>query len=201
VAYLKLSSVKSSDVAHYVEAAAGTKGFVIDIRNYPSDNVMFTLGALLVDQESPFVRFTEPELSTPGAFRWTSPVSLAPKAPHYTGKVAILIDEISQSSAEYTAMAFRSARTAVVVGSTTAGADGNMSDFSLPGGQRSGISGIGVFYPDKTPTQRVGIVPDIEARPTVAGVLSGRDEVLETALRYILGNAVSDQEVQKMAHR
>jgi len=25
--------------------------------------------------------------------------------------------------------------------------------------------------------------------------------VLETALRYILGNAVSDQEVQKMAHR
>lgn len=27
-------------------------------------------------------------------------------------------------------------------------------------------SGIGVFYPDKRPTQRVGIIPEIEAIPT-----------------------------------
>ncbi len=201
VAYLKLSSVKSSDAAHYVEAAAGTKGLVIDIRNYPSDNVMFTLGNLLVDQDTPFVRFTEAELSTPGAFRWTSPSPLTPEAPHYTGKLVILVDEMSQSSSEYTAMAFRSARNAIVVGSTTAGADGNVSPFTLPGGQWSVISGLGVFYPDKTPTQRVGIVPDIEARPTIAGIRSGRDEVLETALRHILGNAVSDQEIQKIAQR
>lgn len=201
VAYLKLSSVKSSDAAHYVEAAAGTKGFVIDIRNYPSEFVVFTLGTLLVDQGRPFVRFTEADLSTPGAFRWTSPLSLTPKAPHYTGKLVILIDEISQSQAEYTAMAFRSARNAIVVGSTTAGADGNVSFFPLPGGQHSAISGLGVFYPDKTPTQRVGVVPDIEARPTIAGIRSGRDEVLETALRHILGNAVSDEEIQKMARR
>jgi C-terminal processing protease CtpA/Prc len=201
VAYLKLSSVKSADAAHYVEAAAETKGLVIDIRNYPSESVMFTLGALFVDQATPFVRFTQAELSTPGAFQWTSPLPLTPKAPHYTGKLVILVDEISQSNAEYTAMAFRSARNAIVVGSTTAGADGNISRFPLPGGQRSMISGLGVFYPDKTPTQRVGIVPDIEARPTITGIRSGRDEVLETALRHILGNTVSDQEIQKLAHR
>ena len=41
------------------------------------------------------------------------------------------------------------------------------------------ISGIGVFYPDKSPTQRVGIVPDIEVSPTVEGIRTGRDEVLE----------------------
>ncbi len=201
VAYLKLSSVKSSDAAHYVEAAAGTQGLVIDIRNYPSDFVVFTLGTLLVDQRRPFARFTEAQISTPGAFRWTSPVWLAPKTPHYAGKLVILIDEISQSSAEYTAMAFRSVRNAILVGSMTAGADGNVLLIRLPGGQHSYISGIGVFYPDKTPTQRVGIVPDIEARPTIAGILNGRDEVLEMALRHILGNTVSDQEIQKMAHR
>ncbi len=37
VAYLKLSSVKSADAASYVEQAAGTKGLIVDIRNYPSD--------------------------------------------------------------------------------------------------------------------------------------------------------------------
>jgi hypothetical protein len=34
IAYLKLSSVKIADAAHYVEQAAGTKGLIIDIRNY-----------------------------------------------------------------------------------------------------------------------------------------------------------------------
>lgn len=49
------------------------------------------------------------------------------------------------------------------------------------------ISGIGIFYPDGTPTQRVGIVPDLEVRPTIAGVRAGRDEVLEAGVSLALG--------------
>jgi hypothetical protein len=60
------------------------------------------------------------------------------------------------------------------------------------------ISGIGVFYPDKTATQRVGIKPNIEVRPTVAGIRAGRDEVLEEALRQILGRQVPASEIEKM---
>ena len=61
------------------------------------------------------------------------------------------------------------------------------------------ISGIGVFYPDKRPTQRVGIIPDVNVRPTIAGIRSGRDEVLEEALRQVLGGGSSAQEIEKMA--
>jgi hypothetical protein len=43
VAYLKLSSVKTTDAASYVEQAAGTKALIIDIRNYPSDFMVFAL--------------------------------------------------------------------------------------------------------------------------------------------------------------
>jgi hypothetical protein len=64
---------------------------------------------------------------------------------------------------------------------------------------RSAISGIGVFYPDKRPTQRIGIVADIAARPTIQGIRSGRDEVLEAALRHILGAAVPEAEIQRLA--
>jgi hypothetical protein len=60
------------------------------------------------------------------------------------------------------------------------------SPVPLPGGLSSAISGIGIFYPDKTPTQRVGIVADVEVHPTIAGIRAGRDEVLEEALRQIL---------------
>jgi C-terminal processing protease CtpA/Prc len=198
VAYLKLSSVKANEVAGYIGRAKNTKGLVIDIRNYPSEFVVFTLGSLLQERDTPFVRFTFGDLQNPGAFHWGNPLMLPAAQPHYSGRVVILIDEVSQSQAEYTAMAFRSSPNALVVGSTTAGADGNVSEIPLPGGQRSMISGIGVFYPDKKPTQRVGIIPDVEVKPTVAGIRAGRDEVLEEALRRILGAQTPESEIQKL---
>lgn len=53
--------------------------------------------------------------------------------------------------------------------------------------------------PDKTGTQRIGIVPDIEVSPTIAGLRAGRDEVLENAIRQILGDKASSSEIREMA--
>ena len=96
-------------------------------------------------------------------------------------------------------MAFRAAPRTIVVGNTTAGADGNVSQINLPGGLRTAISGIGVFYPDKRPTQRIGIVPDVDVRPTIAGIHAGRDEVLEEGVRQILGRDVPGDQIQRIA--
>jgi hypothetical protein len=186
VAYLKLSAVKNADMDDYRRQAADAKVLVIDIRNYPDEFVVFTLGGHLVTEPTPFARFTHGDMSNPGAFEWTEPVLLQPLRPHFPGKVVVLVDAVSQSQAEYTTMAFRAAG-ALVVGSTTAGADGNVSAIPLPGGLRTMISGIGVFYPDEKPTQRVGIVPDLEVTPTLAGIRAGRDEVLEAAVSRALG--------------
>ncbi|MEO5906483.1 MAG: hypothetical protein ABIQ11_07145 [Saprospiraceae bacterium] len=82
-------------------------------------------------------------------------------------------------------MAYRVATNATVIGSTTAAADGNVSEIYLPGGIRTMISGIGVYYPDGKETQRIGIVPDIEVKPTIAGIRDGRDEVLEKAIEVV----------------
>jgi len=70
-----------------------------------------------------------------------------------------------------------------VIGSTTAGTDGNVSRFSLPGNIATALSDIGIYYPDGRQTQRVGIVPDIEVIPTVLGIKAGQDELLERAIR------------------
>jgi peptidase S41-like protein len=199
VAYLKLSAVKASESAHYIEQAEGTKGLIIDIRNYPSQFVVFTLGPLLIDKISEFARFTWGDLANPGAFHWGPPTKVPPMTPHYEGKVVILVDEVTQSSAEYHSMVFRAAPHATVIGSTTAGADGNVSQIPLPGGLSTMISGIGVFYPDKKPTQRIGIVPDIVVKPTIAGIREGRDEVLEAAIRRVLGPIVPEFEIRALA--
>jgi C-terminal processing protease CtpA/Prc len=187
VAYVKLSSVLQKDASDYIERAAGTKVLVVDLRNYPSQFMVFAMGSHLVSQTTGFVRFTFPVVESPGSFVMSPVLTLRPASPQYTGKVVILVDETTQSQAEYTAMAFRSAPNSLVVGSTTAGADGNVSPIILPGGLRTAISGIGVLYPDGTPTQRVGIVPDLVVLPTIEGIRQGRDEVLEAAVSRALG--------------
>src|SRR5690606_22783989 len=154
---------------------------------YPSEFTVFTLGGRLVDEPTPFAKFTIGDPSNPGAFVWTPPVLVQPVRPRFSGKVVVLVDETSLSQAEYTAMALSASPDAIVVGSTTAGADGNVSQIPLPGGISSMISGIGVFYPDGTPTQRVGIIPDVEVRPTIEGIRDGRDEVLEAGVSHALG--------------
>jgi C-terminal processing protease CtpA/Prc len=98
---------QTDDAAKYVNAAEGTKGLIIDIRNYPSEFMVFSLGSLLVDAPTPFARFTRGDPANPGAFHWGTSLQLTPQQPHYAGKVVILVDEVSQSSAEYTTMAFR----------------------------------------------------------------------------------------------
>ena len=85
-------------------------------------------------------------------------------------------------------MALRAAPRVKVFGSMTAGADGDVSPIVLPGNFRTGISAIGVFYPDRKPTQRIGIVPDKIIEPTIAGIRAGRDEVLEAALEALSTN-------------
>jgi C-terminal processing protease CtpA/Prc len=71
----------------------------------------------------------------------------------------------------------------LLVGSNTAGADGDASAIVLPGDLRVQFTGTGVFYPDRRPTQRIGLVPDVRVTPTIEGIAAGRDEVLEEAVR------------------
>jgi C-terminal processing protease CtpA/Prc len=137
------------------------------------------------------VQFTRADLANPGAIVWGDSVKLEPAQPHFSGRVAILVDETSISQSEYTAMALDASPRAVVVGSQTAGADGNVSPIVLPGGIRTGFSGLGVYYPDHAPTQQVGVKIAVPCAPTIEGIRAGRDEVLECALK-----ALSDSKEQ-----
>lgn len=185
IGYINQEFLTKSHILRYGDEAMNLKGIVIDMRNYPRSDVRF-LTVLLIPEATEFVKFTKTNYNYLGDFVFTTPVRIGINNPHYyKGKVAILINEKTQSAAEYNTMAFRLAPKAKVFGSQTAGADGNMSYFTLPGGLNSAISGIGIYYPDGGETQRIGIIPDVEVKPTIQGIRAGRDEVLEKALEYI----------------
>ncbi|MEB2778633.1 S41 family peptidase [Algoriphagus sp. D3-2-R+10] len=186
IAYINNGSLKREHLSKIWGELENTKGLIIDIRNYPSDFPIYDLSAYLMPDSTPFVKFTNGSIEHPGLFTLNQSINVGEKnQDFYKGKVVILINEISQSSAEFHAMAYRVHPNATVIGSTTAGADGNVSPFYLPGGINTMISGIGVYYPDGTETQRIGIVPDIEIKPTIQGIREGRDELMEKAIEII----------------
>jgi C-terminal processing protease CtpA/Prc len=120
-------------------------------------------------------------------FYWKTGDSTGPQEPnpdHYRGKIIVLANNDTQSIGEFTTMALMAFPRTTVLGSPTAGADGNVSFIYLPGKITTHISGIGIYWPDKSPTQRIGIIPDIEVYPTINGIKQGLDEELECALEY-----------------
>lgn len=186
IGYVTLGSIKEQDVEIIKQEFENTKGIIIDIRNYPSTFVPFKLGTFFVSDHTPFVKFTRGNVNNPGEFTFFNGLEIAKSEKTYKGKLIVLVNELTQSSAEYTAMAFRAGANTTVIGSTTAGADGNVSTIMLPGGLRTMISGIGVYYPDGQETQRVGIVPDIVVVPTIKGLKNGKDELMDKAVELIL---------------
>jgi C-terminal processing protease CtpA/Prc len=186
IAYISNGTLKREYLPEIWKEIENTKGLIIDIRNYPSDFPIYDLSNYLMPKTTPFVKFTNGSIESPGLFTFTKSLNAGKKNKrYYKGKVVILINEISQSSAEFHTMAYRVNPNSTVIGSTTAGADGNVSQFFLPGGISTMISGIGVYYPDGKETQRIGIVPDIELKPTIKGLKESRDELLEKAIEVI----------------
>jgi len=183
--YITLANIKADDIAEIKRMFKNTKAIIIDIRNYPSHFVPFELGSYFMEKPTPFVTFTKGSVTTPGAFYFMEGPKIEPDGNNYKGKLAVLVNENTQSSAEYTSMAFKASPNCVIIGSTTAGADGNVSRISLPGGLSTMISGIGIYYPNKINTQRAGIVPDVVVNPTIEGIKNGKDEVLEKALEIL----------------
>ena len=185
IGYITLANIKQEDIPEIKKTLKNTKGIVIDIRNYPSTFVPFSLGSYFLSKPTSFVKFTQGNPNNPGEFIFTQSLKIPNEKDFFKGKLVILVNEKTQSQAEYTAMAFRAVKKSKIIGSTTAGADGNVSEISLPGGLRTMISGIGVYYPDGKETQRIGIVPDIVVKPTIEGIKNGKDEVLEKAIEII----------------
>lgn len=196
IGYVTLKNITQDDVPELRKQFKDAKGIIVDIRNYPSAFMPFSLGSFFVSKTTPFVKFTNANVNNPGEFSYGKDLSIPPKGRFYQGKVVVLVNEVSQSQAEYTAMAFRAGDHVTIIGSTTAGADGNVSQIVLPGGMRTMISGIGVHYPDGTETQRVGIVPDIEVKPTIEGIKNGRDELLEKAIEVINQNITTTETIK-----
>ncbi len=178
--YVDMSRLTVSQVGSMMNDLWNTDAIIFDIRNYPM-NTLWTLVNYLFTQPILISSYTTPDILYPGVIFWQNDIIGGYNTEVYNGRLIILFDIFTWSQAEYTCMGLEQHPGAIKIGSQTGAADGNVSGINLPGSITGYFSGLGVFYPDYTPTQRVGIIPDIEVFQTIEGIRQGIDEVLEAA--------------------
>lgn len=187
------SSIPEGDtgsvVSQIMNDLCNTDGLIIDLRQYPSDpNMHMFLSMYLQKKGTVYSVMTIPSQSVPGTFinRKISSIGVATGAFYYEKPVVLLMDERSMSSSEFSIMHLRTGDHVVVIGSSSAGVDGNVTELPLPNGNHLRFTSFGVYTPEMGQTQRVGFAPDIEVYPTIEGIKEGRDELMEAAVDYIL---------------
>jgi len=178
------------DIPHIMEAFRDTDGLIIDLRQRPRSPITHELAEYLVEESTRFAVMSHPHQSFPGTFVYMQPYYsggiTSPYAFFYDRPVVILMNRVTMSQPEFAVMSLRNGKNVTVIGSNSIGANGNAAFLPLPGGDEMMFTGLGVFTPEGGQTHRIGLSPDIYIVPSIESIREGRDELMETAVRFIL---------------
>jgi C-terminal processing protease CtpA/Prc len=184
--YVDLRAITDAEFEAAVPKLAAAKGIVFELRGYP--RVGPTTIGHLIDDTITCARWNVPIVLYPDRQKmgfqfsnWT----VQPKAPRFRAKVAFLTDGRAISYSETYLGMIEHYKLGDIVGEATAGTNGNINPFTLPGGYRVVWTGMKVLKHDGSQHHGVGIQPTVRVSPTLAGIAAGRDEVLERALEIV----------------
>jgi hypothetical protein len=190
VYYVDLSRASSSEVSATLDALKTAPGIVFDVRRTPKPNQEL-LSHLLVHPDNsnawmaiPLIR--RPDHTSRSVPNWEERGwSLPVREPHIGGRVAFLTGPAAISYTESLMSFVEHYHLGEIVGSATAGTNGNIAEVAEPTGCRTRFTGMRVTKHDGTRHHLVGILPTIPSSRTISGIVAGRDEILERALTYI----------------
>ena len=186
--YVNLDLAEMTEISENINAIASAEGVVFDLRGYPNGNHE-VLSHLLAEPDTSVRWMRVQQAIYPdreriagwGEYGW----NIQPIAPHIQGRVVFLTDGSAISYAESFMSFVEHYRLAEIVGAPTAGANGNVNPFTLPGGFRVRWTGMRVLKHDGSQHHNVGIQPTVPLEPTIEGIRANRDELLEKALEII----------------
>jgi C-terminal processing protease CtpA/Prc len=192
--YVDLDRLQAGDVDKMFETIKDTPAVIFDMRGYPNGTAWSIAPRLTEKKDVVAAQFSRPLLEatslTNSELADSAKYSFAQRIPErqgdvYKGKVVVLINEDAISQAEHTCLFFESATDVTFIGTPTAGANGDVTNMVLPGNLIVGFSGHDVRHADGRQLQRVGIQPTIRVERTIRGIVEGRDELLEAAVKFL----------------
>jgi C-terminal processing protease CtpA/Prc len=182
IGYANMEEMYEKDLSPMMKEFKETKAIIFDFRNYPEFIIDKTLKYFLTAPKES-AKTIQCDLSYPGRFTWSVPAIVGKNnSKAYKGRVILLVNEETQSRSEYFVMAMQTIDGSITIGRQTSGADGDVMDYTFFDDKMTWITGRGIFYPDGTETQRVGIKIDIAVPLTIEDISNRRDGILEKAI-------------------
>ena len=163
-----------------VSAFADTRGLIIDLRGNPGG-----IGGMAMGMGGWFVAEANQALGTMTTRDSSLRFVLNPRPPVYPGKLAILIDAGSGSTAEIFAAGLQDLGRARLFGTRSAGAALPSTIERLPNGDGFQYAFANYVSASGAELEGKGVVPDVEVRLTRDTLLSGRDPVVDAAVAWI----------------
>jgi C-terminal processing protease CtpA/Prc len=189
IRYVDLTRIPDSEFREAVPYLAAATGIVFDLRGYPAGMAAHeVVRHLLASPVEACEIIGVPLFSLPDRedMRFTSrPWQMQPLSPHIGGQALFLTDSRAISAAETVLGWVEVYKLGDIVGGPTAGTNGNINLFKVPTGHELGFTGAKAFKPDCSLFHHNGVHPSIPVARTRAGVVAGRDELLEAALRHL----------------
>tara|TARA_R110002167_G_scaffold96637_3_gene255761 strand:+ start:303 stop:2492 length:2190 start_codon:yes stop_codon:yes gene_type:complete len=185
--YFDLTRLDNAALSEALARVQPEQSVIFDVRGYPGRINAAFLGHLSTSGvTTPPFRIPVDLLPEARSRSWeTVGWSVTPKAPLFSGRIAFLTDARAISYAETLLAMVAGHDLGDIVGSPTAGTNGNSNPFSLPGGYWIAWTGLVVVNHDGTPLSGHGITPTVPAVRTIAGVRAGEDEVLARAVEVV----------------
>ena len=168
-----------------LDRLTGARGIIFDMRGYPNAEMGANFLRYLTREPMasapmlvPIIRFPDHRMTEfDGSGGWV----LSPLTPYLGAKRVFLTNGGAISFSETIMAIVERYRLGEIVGSPTAGTNGNINPFTVPGGYGITWTGMKVLKHDGSQHHGVGIAPTVPAARTREGVASGRDELLERA--------------------
>jgi hypothetical protein len=184
--YVNLTRNDWPDIEGRIDEIATAPGVVFDMRGYPGDVRRILDHLLRAPEDAEWMqvpRIVEPDGRVIGwhSLGWHR----RPATPTIEGSVVFLISAEAISYAESILGYVEAHDLGTLVGSPTAGANGDIVRLDTLGGFYVVFTGMRVTLHDGSPLHVRGIEPDVSIHPTLDDVQAGRDVVLEAGLRVV----------------
>ena len=189
VFYLNLDEVTSKDFNDILPKLETAKGIIFDLRGYPKLDDPFGFFSHLSDKPLTSAKFMIPVITVPDhrnmKFQTGGDWQIKPAAPFLKAKKVFITDGRAISYAESVMGIVEYYRLGEIVGAPTAGTNGNINPFALPGGYQIVWTGMKVEKQDGARHHGVGILPTVPVARTRSGAAAGKDEFLEKAIEIL----------------
>lgn len=189
VLYVDLTRLDHEGLQAPLAELAKHSAVVFDLRGYPKGGAEEVLQHLTDTPIQSAIwqvpQIVYPDRRPPIAYDRSGRWELPPAEPRYRGKVAFLTSAGAISYAESVMGIVEGYHLGAIVGSNTAGTNGNINMQRLPGGYGFIFTGMQVLKHDGSRHHLVGIAPTVPVTRTLAALRAGRDEELEAALRVV----------------